>query len=125
MVVVRREAPEPISRPAGALHVNLNDLRSYRWPIGLLATFGVLIATAVIGSLAYYIFALFGWHVSFLYCLLFGALISPTDPIAVLGVLRTANASKPLKTTIVGESLFPPYGRMDRHMNAPYSLART
>ncbi|MBA1299600.1 sodium:proton antiporter [Pseudomonas carnis] len=110
---------------AGALHVNLNDLRSYRWPIGLLATFGVLIATVVIGSLAYYIFALFGWHVSFLYCLLFGALISPTDPIAVLGVLRTANASKPLKTTIVGESLFPPYGRMDRHMNAPYSLART
>jgi CPA1 family monovalent cation:H+ antiporter len=91
---------------AGALHVNLNDLRSYRWPIGLLATFGVLIATVVIGSLAYYIFALFGWHVSFLYCLLFGALISPTDPIAVLGVLRTANASKPLKTTIVGESLF-------------------
>ena len=91
---------------AGALHVNLNDLRSYRWPIGLLATVGVLIATFVIGSLAYWIFGLFGWHVSFLYCLLFGALISPTDPIAVLGVLRTANASKPLKTTIVGESLF-------------------
>jgi len=91
---------------AGALHVNLNDLRSYRWPIGLLATVGVLIATFVIGSLAYWIFGLFGWQVSFLYCLLFGALISPTDPIAVLGVLRTANASKPLKTTIVGESLF-------------------
>jgi monovalent cation:H+ antiporter, CPA1 family len=65
-----------------------------------------LIATTVIGSLAYWIFELFGWHISFLYCLLFGALISPTDPIAVLGVLRTANASKPLKTTIVGESLF-------------------
>jgi CPA1 family monovalent cation:H+ antiporter len=91
---------------AGALHVNINDVRSYRWPIGLLATVGVLIATTVIGSLAYWIFALFGWHISFLYCLLFGALISPTDPIAVLGVLRTANASKPLKTTIVGESLF-------------------
>jgi CPA1 family monovalent cation:H+ antiporter len=91
---------------AGALHVNLADLKNYRWPIGLLATFGVLIATTVIGSLAYWIFAMFGWHVSFLYCLLFGALISPTDPIAVLGVLRTANASKPLKTTIVGESLF-------------------
>ena len=91
---------------AGALHVNLSDLRSYRWPIGLLATFGVLIATTVIGYLAYYTFALFGWHVDFIYCLLFGALISPTDPIAVLGVLRTANASKPLKTTIVGESLF-------------------
>lgn len=91
---------------AGALHVNLADLRNYRWPIGLLATFGVLIATFVIGTLAFWIFGLFGWHVSFLYCLLFGALISPTDPIAVLGVLRTANASKPLKTTIVGESLF-------------------
>lgn len=91
---------------AGALHVNLADLRNYRWPIGLLATFGVLIATFVIGTLAFYIFAMFGWHVSFLYCLLFGALISPTDPIAVLGALRTANASKPLKTTIVGESLF-------------------
>ncbi|MCF5663309.1 cation:proton antiporter, partial [Pseudomonas syringae] len=91
---------------AGALHVNLADLKSYRWPIGLLATFGVLIATTVIGALTYWIFALFGWHVSPLYCLLFGALISPTDPIAVLGGLRTANASKPLKTTIVGESLF-------------------
>lgn len=91
---------------AGALHVNLADLKNYRWPIGLLATFGVLIATTVIGALAYWIFAMFGWHISFLYCLLFGALISPTDPIAVLGVLRTANASKPLKTTIVGESLF-------------------
>ncbi|MFF7706388.1 cation:proton antiporter [Pseudomonas sp. NPDC007930] len=91
---------------AGALHVNLADLKSYRWPIGLLATFGVLIATFIIGSLAFYIFAMFGWHVSFLYCLLFGALISPTDPIAVLGALRTANASKPLKMTIVGESLF-------------------
>lgn len=91
---------------AGALHVNLADLKSYRWPIGLLATFGVLIATFVIGTLSFWIFGLFGWHVSFLYCLLFGALISPTDPIAVLGVLRTANASKPLKTTIVGESLF-------------------
>ena len=91
---------------AGALHVNLADLRNYRWPIGLLATAGVLIATFVIGALAYWIFAWFGWHISFLYCLLFGALISPTDPIAVLGALRTANASKPLKTTIVGESLF-------------------
>ena len=91
---------------AGALHVNFNDVRSYRWPIGLLATVGVLIATTVIGSLAYWIFGLFGWHISCLYCVWLGALISPTDPIAVLGVLRTANASKPLKTTIVGESLF-------------------
>lgn len=91
---------------AGALHVNLSDLRSYRWPIGLLATLGVLIATVVIGYLSHWVFALFGWQVPLIYCLLFGALISPTDPIAVLGALRTANAPKPLKTTIVGESLF-------------------
>jgi len=91
---------------AGALHVDLHDLRSYKWPIGLLATVGVLIATSVIGSLAYYIFALFGWHVDFIYCLLFGALISPTDPIAVMGILKSAGAPKPLATTIVGESLF-------------------
>ena len=91
---------------AGALHVNLADLRNYKWPIGLLATFGVLIATTVIGYLAYYTFALFGWHVDFIYCLLFGALISPTDPIAVLGILKSAGAPKPLATTIVGESLF-------------------
>ncbi|KAF1068060.1 MAG: Na(+)/H(+) antiporter NhaP [Pseudomonas citronellolis] len=91
---------------AGALHVDLRDLRNYKWPIGLLATFGVLIATSVIGYLAYYTFTLFGWHVDLLYCLLFGALISPTDPIAVLGILKSAGAPKPLATTIVGESLF-------------------
>ncbi|MCY1287637.1 Na(+)/H(+) antiporter NhaP [compost metagenome] len=91
---------------AGALHVDLSDLRDYKWPISLLATVGVLIATTVIGALAYYTFALFGWHVSFIYCLLFGALISPTDPIAVLGILKSAGAPKPLATTIVGESLF-------------------
>src|SRR5690606_35479442 len=57
-------------------------------------------------SLAYYTFALFGWQVSYLYCLLFGALISPTDPIAVMGILKTSGAPQPLQTTIVGESLF-------------------
>ena len=71
---------------AGALHVDL--------------------ATFVIGGLAYYTFPLFGWQVDFIYCLLFGALISPTDPIAVLGILKSAGAPKPLATTIVGESLF-------------------
>ena len=91
---------------AGALHVNLDDLRSYKWPIGLLATFGVLLATLIIGALAWFIFGLLGWHVPLLYCLLFGALISPTDPIAVMGILKSAGAPKPLATTIVGESLF-------------------
>ncbi|MGG2399572.1 cation:proton antiporter [Pseudomonas sp. SH1-B] len=91
---------------AGALHVDLRDLRSHKGPIGLLATIGVLLATTVIGGLAYTLFDLFGWHVDFIYCLLFGALISPTDPIAVMGILKSSGAPKPLATTIVGESLF-------------------
>ena len=91
---------------AGALHVDLRDLHSYKWPIGLLATAGVLVSTLAVALLAYYSFGLFGWHVDFIYCLLFGALISPTDPIAVLGILKSAGAPKPLATTIVGESLF-------------------
>jgi len=91
---------------AGALHVNLNDLRNYRWPIGFLATAGVLVGTFLVAGLAYYTFALFGWHVGLIYCLLFGALISPTDPIAVMGILKTSGAPKALQMTIVGESLF-------------------
>ncbi|MGP0172432.1 cation:proton antiporter [Pseudomonas sp. NCHU5208] len=91
---------------AGALHVDLRDLRSHKLPIGLLATFGVLLATGMIGAFAYTLFDLFGWHVDFIYCLLFGALISPTDPIAVMGILKSSGAPKPLATTIVGESLF-------------------
>jgi CPA1 family monovalent cation:H+ antiporter len=91
---------------AGALHVDWNDLRDYRKPIGFLATIGVLIATFVIGGVMYYIFGWFGWQMPFIYCLLLGALISPTDPIAVLGILKSAGAPKPVSTTIVGESLF-------------------
>jgi CPA1 family monovalent cation:H+ antiporter len=91
---------------AGALHVNLDDLRSYKWPIGILATGGVLISTFVVAWLAFHICGWFGWHLDFIYCLLFGALISPTDPIAAMGVLKTSGAPKPLQTTIVGESLF-------------------
>lgn len=79
---------------AGALHVNLDDLRSYKWPITFLTTGGVLISTFVVAGLAYYTFALFGWQVSFIYCLLFGALISPTDPIAVMGILKSSGAPK-------------------------------
>ena len=91
---------------AGALHVSLKDLRDYKWAIGSLATFGVLISTVLIGYFTYWIFDWLGWHVSLLYCLIFGALISPTDPIAVLGILRSAGAPKSLETTIVGEALF-------------------
>ncbi len=91
---------------AGALHINLTDLRARRWAIGLLATLGVLFSTAVIGTGTWWILGLFDLQPALIYCLLFGALISPTDPIAVLGIMRSAGAPKALETTIVGESLF-------------------
>lgn len=91
---------------AGALHVNLNDLGQQKWAIGILATASVVGATFLIGGGAYLLFALLGIEVSLIYCLLFGALISPTDPIAVLGILKSAGAPKSLETKITGESLF-------------------
>ena len=91
---------------AGALHFNVHDLLDQKWFIGTLASVGLLASTLIVGSLAYYLFALVGLHLPFLYCLLFGALISPTDPIAVLGILRTAGAPKSLEIKITGESLF-------------------
>ncbi|MBK1648417.1 cation:proton antiporter [Rhabdochromatium marinum] len=91
---------------AGALHVNIHDLAQHRNSIATLTTIGVLLATLMIGLMAYVVFLLLGFDVPFLYCLLLGALISPTDPIAVLGVLKSAGASKSLETKITGESLF-------------------
>ena len=91
---------------AGALHVNLDDLAKQKWLIGIMATFGVVFSTFFIGSL---IWLSFGWldiQLPYIYCLLFGALISPTDPIAVLAILRTAGAPKSMETKITGESLF-------------------
>ena len=91
---------------AGALHINLHDLLEKKWSIGLLATCGVLISTLIIGTATWWIVGWFGLQLHFLYCLLFGALISPTDPIAVLGILKTAGAPKSLEIKITGESLF-------------------
>ncbi len=91
---------------AGALHVNLNDLAQQKWVIGILATLGVVGATFLIGGGAYWLFNWFDLNVPLIYCLLFGALISPTDPIAVLGILKSAGAPKTLETKITGESLF-------------------
>ena len=91
---------------AGALHVNLTDLANQKWLIASLATLGVLVSTAIIGVLLWFILGLLGIDLPFIYCLVFGALISPTDPIAVLAILRTANAPKSLETKITGESLF-------------------
>ncbi len=91
---------------AGALHVNLDDLASQKWVISLLATVGVVISTFVVGVLSWWLLGRLGINLPLIYCLLFGALISPTDPIAVLGILKTANAPKSLATKITGESLF-------------------
>ncbi len=91
---------------AGALHTNFNQLRIQRWPVLVFATLGVLVSTFLVGTVTYYLLQLLGLNIAFIYCLLFGALISPTDPIAVLGILKKANAPKKLETKIVGESLF-------------------
>jgi len=91
---------------AGALHVNLSDLSDQKWIIALLATVGVLTSTFLVGGLTYWLMDLLGLYLPFVYCLVFGALISPTDPIAVLGILKTTRVPKSLETKIAGESLF-------------------
>ncbi|MFL3649757.1 MAG: cation:proton antiporter [Pseudoalteromonas sp.] len=91
---------------AGALHVNASDLRRYKLPIGILACVGTLVSTVIIAGALYLLLPLLGFDLSFIWCLLFGALISPTDPIAVMGILRSAGAPKSIETVIAGESLF-------------------
>ena len=91
---------------AGALHTNFKQLKVQRWPVLMFSTFGVLTSTFLVGIAMYLVFQLIGMPIEFIYCLLFGALISPTDPIAVLGILKNAKAPKKLETKIVGESLF-------------------
>ena len=91
---------------AGALHVDLQELLKQKWQIGVLATIGVILSTIIIGSCLYLILGLVGIHLTFIACLLFGALISPTDPIAVLGILRKAGAAKDVEIRITGEALF-------------------
>jgi len=91
---------------AGALHVNLNELAKQKWLILFLATFGVLVSTFLVGGLTWLVFSAFALEVPYIYCLLFGALISPTDPIAVMGILKKAGAPKSLEIKIAGESLF-------------------
>lgn len=91
---------------AGALHTNWNNLKEQIRPIATFAVGGVLLSTLIIASLFYGLTQLFHLQISFVYCLIFGALISPTDPIAVLGILTKANVPKKTEYTIVGESLF-------------------
>jgi CPA1 family monovalent cation:H+ antiporter len=91
---------------AGALHININDLAQQKGSIGVLATVGTLLSFFLVGTLTWAVLGWFGLNLSYLYCLLFGALISPTDPIAVLGILKSAGVPKSLETKIAGESLF-------------------
>ena len=91
---------------SGALHVNLEDLDQHKWIISILATFGVVMSTFIVGSIAWMVFLLIGLKLPFIYCLLFGSLIAPTDPIAVIGILKKAGVPKSLETKITGESLF-------------------
>lgn len=91
---------------AGALHVNIDELAKEKWSVALFATLGVLISTAIVGGITYYVAQFIGVELSFLNALLFGALISPTDPIAVLAILKKTSIAKNLQTKIEGESLF-------------------
>ncbi|MBW2147761.1 MAG: sodium:proton antiporter [Deltaproteobacteria bacterium] len=91
---------------AGALHININDLLKRKWIIGSLSTVGTLLSIFLVGTLTWLVLEWFKVDMSYVYCLLFGALISPTDPISVLGILKSAGAPKNLEIQIAGESLF-------------------
>lgn len=91
---------------AGALHIDLSELKSYRWQVAALAVVGTLLSTLVVGWGVYLVLPWVGLPLPLIHCLLFGALISPTDPIAVMGILKSAGAPKELELLIAGESLF-------------------
>ena len=91
---------------AGALQIKFNKLKERLSIIIFLSTFSVMVSTAIIGILTYYLLELLNYPFDFIYCLMFGALISPTDPIAVLAILKKINMSKHLELDITGESLF-------------------
>jgi len=91
---------------AGALHVDLSELKALRWPVASLALIGTLVSTLMVGYGLWAALPWVGLELPLMYCLLFGALISPTDPIAVMGILKSAGAPKKLELVIAGESLF-------------------
>jgi len=91
---------------AGALKVNVRALEREKLTVFFFATLGLLISTMIVGFLFYLVCNLIGAPLPILNCMLFGAIISPTDPIAVLGILKTANVSEQLSIKIEGESLF-------------------
>ncbi len=91
---------------AGALKININDLARQKYVVGILATCGVIITTFIVGTAFYFILNLLGLFLPYAYCLVFGALIAPTDPVAVLAILKSVKAPKTLEIKIAGESLF-------------------
>ena len=91
---------------AGALHVDLGALKKYRWQVATLALVGTVLSTLLVGTGLWLVLPWLGVALPLMHCLLFGALISPTDPIAVMGILKSANAPKNLELVIAGESLF-------------------
>lgn len=91
---------------ASALHFDYQKLRKQQWPVFVLSTLGVFISTIIFGLLLYYMCSLFGIELPLVYCFIFGALISPTDPIAVGAILKHSKISEKLSTVIAGESLF-------------------
>jgi len=91
---------------AGALHINLDDLAEHKGVIGTLSIAGVVISLFIFGTLIHFALSWFGVELSYTWCLLFGALISPTDPVAVIGILKEATVPRGLEVQIAGESLF-------------------
>ena len=91
---------------AGALHVDLDALLSRRWAISILATVGIVTSTLIVAGMMFYGFRWFGFEIPLTYCFVFGALISPTDPVAVMGILKEVKVPQTLEAKIAGESLF-------------------
>ena len=91
---------------AGALHVDLSSLMKAKLHVSILATFGVILSTFINGTCFYYISLFAGFNIDYIYCLIFGVIVTPTDPVAVLGLLKRLNVPKRLEAIIGGESLF-------------------
>jgi len=91
---------------AGALHIDIGDFLEQKWPIGILSSVGVVISAFIIAGVTWLLFPILGFPLPFLLCLLFGALISPTDPVATLALLKESNVPKSVRMKIAGEALF-------------------
>lgn len=91
---------------AGALHADMSALKARRWTITTMACIGTMMSTFLIGGAMWFVFGMAGVNFPFIWALVFGALISPTDPVAVLGLFKTVKVPDTLKATMAGESLF-------------------